>query len=1195
MKSRKRKTIIGIIIVLVIVLFFQFRKTEAEETIYDVALFWGQSNMVGYCPSDISKAETLPEDPRLNSETAKFRSFLSESDRSLGLKESYPKVSGISLDILENYDKRNHVNVELISKEDGYSKNTVFDFSYLTYKYGEGSPMKPITKSTLYVGEGLTWAYYDTTQNKYISCANEAVIAGGYCNNASNRKLLEAVSSSPGENQVLTANYPSVEKSHGTNMIPEFGRTHYEKTGHKLVTIMAANGGEPLANFLPHDKITEYYNNPDMEVKRANQFIYESMVEEYKGAIAYLESKGYKIGNKFYVMNQGKDVRTIKENIELVTAGNLEAVRVTDPKNNNQPFDENTYKRIYEKIHSSLMNDLDLDFGVIADSSITSGSAKGYLDTGALKKIHDVKKGLAASHSDIIMGSEFVYENFIPGPEDVPNDDDSNIDVYNEDDDEHSISTEQYSIAADEYSRNADKISNKYKVKTGNNQYELIPYEAAREFAYLSLCVRDDNKSNAAHLNAAAYSQVGRETANKVAEYLNDYPIYKVSFYANGGTGTMDKISVYSNTPFQLTNNAFSKEGYTFVKWNTKVDGTGTSYENKANISSISEDLDLYAQWKGISYSVKFNANGGNGTMANQSHQYGSQKSLTANAFTRSGYKFVKWNTKADGTGTDYTDKQNVLNLTTTSGEVVELFAQWEIKNYTISYELNGGTLNNPKESYTVNDPEYTLGTPVKTGYTFIGWTGSNGSTPQKTVKIPAGSTGNKSYTANYSINSYTVTFEPRGGTTPNPSTIRKEYNKPIGNLPTSTKTGYTLDGWYTAASGGTKITTETLVTKNITYYAVWNPIHFVVKYNSNGGNGTIENQSFTYGQSQNLRENTFSKEGSVFNSWNTKADGTGKTYANKQSIKNLSTTDGAEITLYAQWSQGVYSITYDLNGGTLSKSNPSAYSSTTETFTLNNPTKEGHTFTGWTGSNGTTPQLSVSVVKGTTGNLEYTANYQINKYTVTFQTSDGQQVEREYEYGEEIVVQPPSEKTGYTFTGWYDQEGNLLTSGTTTPGENIVYQPRYSAHHYTIVFIPNNEESQITTQEFVYDQAKKLQSNPYTKSGYKFDYWSDQENGQGNKYQDVQEIVNLSSEEGASIVLYANWKKTDTVPPTPTTPPPEPQPTNPPGGQMIIPIEDTSLNSNIPLKILGMIATTSGMVMIYQTRRKMIHKTKDC
>ena len=129
--------------------------------------------------------------------------------------------------------------------------------------------------------------------------------------------------------------------------------------------------------------------------------------------------------------------------------------------------------------------------------------------------------------------------------------------------------------------------------------------------------------------------------------------------------------------------------------------------------------------------------------------------------------------------------------------------------------------------------------------------------------------------------------------------------------------------------------------------------------------------QKAFFGDETTLKPNTFTRTGYTFSGWNTKADGTGTAYADKASVKFTGNLD-----LYAQWKAINYSVTYNLDGGTVTKANPTTYNADTADFTLNNPTKNGYEFLGWTGSNGKTAQKTVTVKKGSTGNLSYTANW---------------------------------------------------------------------------------------------------------------------------------------------------------------------------------------------------------------------------
>lgn len=151
---------------------------------------------------------------------------------------------------------------------------------------------------------------------------------------------------------------------------------------------------------------------------------------------------------------------------------------------------------------------------------------------------------------------------------------------------------------------------------------------------------------------------------------------YTVNFDANGGEGAMTSQTLtYGKTSESLKANAFTKPGYTFAGWNTAADGTGTAYTNRQTTPNVTTEnggaVTLYAQWTANSYTVKFDGNGAEGTMADQSFTYDVEQALTANGFTKTGYTFAGW--KLDDT--TYEDGATVKNLATS--EEITLIAQW--------------------------------------------------------------------------------------------------------------------------------------------------------------------------------------------------------------------------------------------------------------------------------------------------------------------------------------------------------------------------------------------------------------------------------------------------------------------------------------------------------------------------------------
>ncbi len=223
-------------------------------------------------------------------------------------------------------------------------------------------------------------------------------------------------------------------------------------------------------------------------------------------------------------------------------------------------------------------------------------------------------------------------------------------------------------------------------------------------------------------------------------------PTYKVTYSANGGSGTVASQTIEPFTSFTLNTNSFTRTGYHFTGWNTRSNGSGTSYSNSQAMDPITADLNLYAQWEANSYSVQFYSNGGSGSMSRQNFTYGIAANLVANVYTRTNYEFVSWNTKADGTGTTYNDKASVKNLTSTQNGVVKLYAQWKaipsgdysIRHYDVDYDaktidfIEGNTTQSTYSSYFDLPDGYTLQLSV---------TGSSKISTGSTVKIMDGST----------------------------------------------------------------------------------------------------------------------------------------------------------------------------------------------------------------------------------------------------------------------------------------------------------------------------------------------------------------------------------------------------------------------------------------------------------------------
>ena len=200
---------------------------------------------------------------------------------------------------------------------------------------------------------------------------------------------------------------------------------------------------------------------------------------------------------------------------------------------------------------------------------------------------------------------------------------------------------------------------------------------------------------------------------------------YTLSYNANGGSGSMSSQTVTEGQSTKLKSNTFTKTGYYFTSWNTRADGSGTSYSDGA-YATFYGNTTLYAQWQKYADPViTFDKNDGSGTTVTQTVPYGESATLNANSFTRTGYTFTGWNTKADGSGTAYGDGASI-----SPSSNVTLYAQWQLNTYSFSFDANGGSGSMSGGSAAYGENIQLPGNAfTRPKYTFTGWnTRANGS-----------------------------------------------------------------------------------------------------------------------------------------------------------------------------------------------------------------------------------------------------------------------------------------------------------------------------------------------------------------------------------------------------------------------------------------------------------------------------------
>lgn len=300
-----------------------------------------------------------------------------------------------------------------------------------------------------------------------------------------------------------------------------------------------------------------------------------------------------------------------------------------------------------------------------------------------------------------------------------------------------------------------------------------------------------------------------------------DPPTYTVSYNANGGSGAPAAQTKKYGIDLTLSSTKPTRTGYSFNRWNTAKDGSGTSYSSGGTYTE-DEDITLYAIWNRNTYSVTYNANGGSGAPAAQTKTYGVDLTLSSTKPSKTGYTFKQWNTAKDGSGTAYS-----AGGTYSGNTAVTLYAIWTANQYTVKFNNNGGSGSMSDQSMTY-DTTVALKTNIftKTGYSFLGWaTSSGGSVAYKdgesVTNLVSTSGGSITLYAVWSINSITITFDAasNGGTTPEASRVIN-YGSSMTNLPVAEKPYYKFVGWFTAKSGGSQVTEKTAFTASTTIYA---------------------------------------------------------------------------------------------------------------------------------------------------------------------------------------------------------------------------------------------------------------------------------------------------------------------------------------------------------------------------------------
>ena len=430
------------------------------------------------------------------------------------------------------------------------------------------------------------------------------------------------------------------------------------------------------------------------------------------------------------------------------------------------------------------------------------------------------------------------------------------------------------------------------------------------------------------------------------------------------------------------------------------LDGNGKSYEPGDSVPA--DVTELTVQWTAPTYTVTLHANGGtinNGNVTE--YTYGVGATLPTDV-TRTGYTFKGWYYNENLTGSPVT----AIGDTETGNK--EYWAKWEINQYTVTVKPENGEADiTITQDY--GTPITAPADPIRKGYTFKGWDKEIPETmPAENITVKA----------QWEINRYTITFDTAGGSEIAP--ITQDYGTNITAPANPTRKGYTFKGWD-------KEIPETMPAENITVKAQWEINQYTIAFDTNGGS-EIATITQDYGTEITAP-----------------ADPTRKGYTFKGWDKEIPETMPAEnITVKAQWEINQYTIAFDTNGGSEIATITQDYG--TEITAPDNPTREGYTFIGWDRD---IPEIMSAE------NITVTAQWEINRYTITFDTAGGSEIATiTQDYGTEITAPADPTREGYTFIGW-DK-----AIPTTMPAENITVTAQWKDSEKPTGEIKINENS---------------------------------------------------------------------------------------------------------------------------------------
>jgi uncharacterized repeat protein (TIGR02543 family) len=566
-----------------------------------------------------------------------------------------------------------------------------------------------------------------------------------------------------------------------------------------------------------------------------------------------------------------------------------------------------------------------------------------------------------------------------------------------------------------------------------------------------------------------------------------------VTFDSNSGsavTGTTTRTAEsIASAPTAPT-----RAGYTFDGWYDNP-GFNNSQISFPYAHGKTENFTLYAKWDANTLTVSFVPNGGSAVTAVTTRTAEAISSAPV-APTRAGYDLVGWFDNAELTGSAIT-----FPYTHGKTESFTLYAKWEAKTLTVSFNPSGGSAVSSMTTRTAESMASAPTPPTRAGYNFLGWV-ENGDLTGTVVSFPYahGKTGDFTLYAKWDANTLNVTFNTNGGAAVTATTVRTDGQ--IAATVTTTRAGYTLVGWFdNEGLTGSAITFPYThgKTDNFTLFAKWNANTLNVTFDTNSG--TAVTATTTRTDIQLSATVTTTRAGYTFAGWfgNPELTGTQVSFPHTHGKT-------ANFTLYAKWTPNTLNVRFEINDGTGDFVAATTTTGSEVAAPATNPSHPGFEFMGWSATEGGSA-LTFPYLHGRTTDFTLHAVWKAGNYTVVYQyngATGGNSVTSQ-SYTTDIartgIVLPVPTRTAYTFTGWRSDISletplTLKPNGRFVPVANQTVYAKWTPLDYTVTYNPgisaNSGTVPVDTRLYNIGQTVSLLANSglLGRTGYDFAGW---------------------------------------------------------------------------------------------------------